>query len=174
MWKFASLVFGLKDRQQRVVIHGQSSRWGTVHAGVPQGSVLGPLLFLIYINDIVDLVQSNIKLFADDTTLYLTVEHPATAGRIINSDLESINGWANDWLITFNAQKTDSMLISRKTVSPDHPSLIFQGHTLHEVNSHRHLGLTFRNDLRWSDHIASIVLKTGKLLNIMKSLQYHQ
>ena len=66
----------LSNRQQRVVINGQSSEWGTINAGVPQGSVLGPLLFLIFINDIVDIVRSNIKLFADDASLFLSVDNP--------------------------------------------------------------------------------------------------
>ena len=162
----------LKDRQQRVVVQGQSSNWGTVQAGVPQGSVLGPLLFLIFINDMVDLVNSNIKLFADDTSLYLTVDNPAHAAEIINSDLTSIDEWSKNWLITFNALKTDSMLISRKKNSPDHPPLIFQGHTLENVNSHKHLGITLRSDLKWTDHISSIINKSEKLLNIMKGLTY--
>ena len=93
------------DHQQCVVIQGQSSSWGTFQTGVPQGSVLGPLLFLIYINDIVDLARCNIKLLADDTSLYLTVDDPITAGDIINSDLSSIEQWADDWLAIFNAQK---------------------------------------------------------------------
>ena len=60
----------LRNRCQRVVINGQSSSWGKICAGVPQGSVLGPLMFLIYINDIVNVVRSNIIMFADDTSLY--------------------------------------------------------------------------------------------------------
>ena len=82
------------------------------------------------------------------------------------------NQWSDDWLVTFNALKTDSMLISRKINSPDHPPLIFQGHTLENVNSHKHLGLTLRSDLRWSDHIGDITSKASKLVNIMKSLKY--
>ena len=64
----------LNSRQQRVLIRGQSSQWGFIEAGVPQGSVLGPLFFLVYINDIVDVVSCGIKLFADDTVLYVTVD----------------------------------------------------------------------------------------------------
>ena len=125
----------LYNRQQRVVIQGQASTWGSIGAGVLQGSVLGPLLFLIYINDIVDLVRSNIKMFADDTTLYLEIDDPEAAAVSVNSDLSDISQWADDWLITFNAQKTDSMLISRKTNSPNHPPIIFQGHVLEMLTS---------------------------------------
>ena len=138
----------LSCRRQLAVIQFQLPSWGIVQACVFQGSVLGPLLFLIYINDIVNLVCSDIKLFADDTSLYLTVDNPVHAAEIINSDLAIIDKWSDDWLVTFNALKTDSMLISRKINSPYHPPLIFQGHTLENVNSDKHLGVTLRSDLR--------------------------
>ena len=77
----------LSGRRQRVVINGDSSDWSPIRAGVPQGSILGPLLFLIYINDIVKDIGSEIRLFADDTSLYIVVESPETAAGIINTDL---------------------------------------------------------------------------------------
>ena len=69
----------LKDRKQRVVIPGAKSNWNYIKAGVPQGSILGPILFLIYIHDIVSEIQSNIRLFADDTSLYVIVQNPDSA-----------------------------------------------------------------------------------------------
>ena len=162
----------LHNRHQRVVIQGQSSSWGKVCAGVPQGSVLGPLMFLIYINDIVDIVRSNIKMFADDTSLYLTIDNPVTAAQTMNMDLSKIDQWSKDWLVTFNALKTDSMLISRKSNPPSHPPILFQGHILQDVAHHKHLGVTIRSDLRWSDHITDISNKSSKLINIMKSLKF--
>ena len=162
----------LYDRRQRVVLNGQSSTWGSITAGVPQGSVLGPLLFLIYINDIVDVVNSKVKLFADDTSLYLTVDDPEFAATTLNRDLSSLDVWSKNWIISFNALKTDSMLISLKRNSPDHPPLVFQGHQLENVPSHKHLGLVLKSDLKWNVHINHIVTKASKLLNIMKSLQY--
>ena len=86
----------LHNRKQRVVLNGQSSSRGTITAGVPQGSVLGPLLFLIYINDIVNVVNSNIKLFADDTSLFLTIDDPAHGAAIMNNDLSSFDEWSKD------------------------------------------------------------------------------
>ena len=162
----------LRNRCQRVVINGQSSSWGKICAGVPQGSVLGPLMFLIYINDIVNVVRSNIKMFADDTSLYLTVDNPITAAQTLNMDLSDIDQWSKDWLVTFNALKTDSMLISRRAQTPTHPPILFQGHVLQDVAQHKHLGVTLRSDLRWSDHIADISTKSTKLINIMKSLKF--
>ena len=80
----------LHSRQQRVCIKGVSSTWKFVTAGVPQGSILGPTLFLIYINDIVRELDSNIRLFSDDTSLYIVVENPANAALHLNADLLKI------------------------------------------------------------------------------------
>ena len=111
----------LSNRRQRVVINGQASDWASVLAGVPQGSILGPLLFLIFINDIVKHTGCSIRLFADDTNLYIIVDCPLQAGQLLNRDLNAISTWANSWLVTFNPSKTLSMLISRKRNSVFHP-----------------------------------------------------
>ena len=81
-------------------------------------SILGPLLVLIYINDIVAELYSNcnVRLFADDTSLYVIVENPITAGNILNRNLLSIHSWATAWLVDFNPAKTESMVISRKRI----------------------------------------------------------
>ena len=79
----------LAERKQAMVLHGSRSDYSTVPAGVPQGSVLGPLLFLIYINDIVEDIESVIKLFADDTSMYLCLENPHIRADILNNDLEN-------------------------------------------------------------------------------------
>ncbi len=81
----------LSGRSQRVMVNGESSCWTVIKAGVPQGSVLGPLLFLVYINDIVNDINSSIRLFADDTSLYIIVDTPDEAARNLNHDLETIH-----------------------------------------------------------------------------------
>ena len=81
----------LLNRKQRVHIPGGSSHWLPIEASAPQGSILGPLLFLIYINDIVTNIKSTVRLFADDTSLYLIVDGPAEAARCLNSDLKLLN-----------------------------------------------------------------------------------
>ena len=80
----------LSNRRPKVVIPGASSNWNFIYAGVPQGSILGPLLFLLYINDIVKNMGSNIRLFADDTSFFIIVENPISAAQLLNSDLEKI------------------------------------------------------------------------------------
>ena len=84
----------LSNRKQRVVPNGRNSSWTNVHAGVPQGSLLGPLLFLIYINDLSDNLTSNAKLFADDTSLFSVVHDVNTSAKELNDDLKKINDWA--------------------------------------------------------------------------------
>ena len=81
---------------------GEKSDFKNVSPGVPQGSVLGPLLFLIYINDIVNNIESVIKLFADDTSLSLALNNPDSRAEILNHDLEQINEWAKKWKVRFN------------------------------------------------------------------------
>ena len=99
----------LLNRKQRVHIPGGSSHWFPIEAGVPRGSILGPLLFLIYINDIVTNIKSTVRLFADDTSLYLIVNEPVEAARCLNSDL--IYQWAERWLVKCNAAESESKLL---------------------------------------------------------------
>ena len=84
----------LKERKQRVVLNGQVSTWKNINAGVPQGSILGPLLFLIYINDLTEGLTTNVKLFADDTSLFSVVHDTQTSANDLNKDLKIINNWA--------------------------------------------------------------------------------
>ena len=98
----------LSNRKQRVILPGADSDWTYIKAGVPQGSIIGPLLFLI--NDIVHDIGSNIRLFADDTSLFIIVDNPLTAARNLNTDLEKISRWAATWLVSFNPTKTESLL----------------------------------------------------------------
>ncbi len=133
----------LSQRKQRVVLPGAKSSWNKINAGVPQGSILGPLLFLVYINDIVHDIGANIRLFADDTSLSVVVESPAVAARTLNSDISTISNWAKKWLVTFNPNKTESLLISRKTSQFQHPPIYMSGQVISEVQCHKHLGLFF-------------------------------
>ena len=111
----------LSDPKQRVVLPGISSAWNFIKAGVPQGSILGPFLFLVYIYDIVTDIGSNIRLFADDTSHYIVVDNPLVTAETLNADLEKISRWAATWLVTFNPNKSVALLFSRKVSHPLHP-----------------------------------------------------
>ena len=84
----------LSNRSQKVVLPGVSSNWKSINAGVPQGSIFGPLLFLVNINDIVDDIYSKIRLFAGDTSLYVIVDNPVETAQMLNADMEKIHEWA--------------------------------------------------------------------------------
>ena len=162
----------LSDRKQRVLTKGFHSTFKHVKAGVPQGSVLGPFLFLIYINDIADCITSNFKLFADDTSIFEVVEiNSGEIAQKLTYDLSNLNIWANRWDIKFNPQKTESMLFSRKREQTN-PDILFAGDTVSSVKIHKHLGLTFSSDGKWSHHIINIYNKAYKRINILRMLKY--
>ena len=97
---------------------------------------LGPLLFLVYINDIVNDIDSIIRLFADDTSLYLTIDDPTTAANVIQSDINKINSWADRWLVKFNPSKSECLIMSRKVNKPTHPPLHMSNEEISSVSHH--------------------------------------
>jgi hypothetical protein len=129
----------LYGREQRVVINGSNSNWLPVKAGAPQDSILGPLLFIIFTNDIVNEINAEIKLFADDTSLYLIVDNPNDTAFLLNQDLNQLQRWSEKWLVKFNPNKTETMVISSKRNKPYHPPLQMNDQDLHVVNSHKHV-----------------------------------
>ena len=92
----------LKDRKQRTVLNGRCSDWEDVSAGVPQGSILGPLFFHVYINDLTADLKCNVKLFADDTSLFTVVQESNMAANDMDHDLKLISQWAHAWRMSFN------------------------------------------------------------------------
>ena len=148
------------------------SNWTDFLAGVPQGSILGPLLFLIYINDNVRNTNSSIRLFADETSLYIIVENPIQAATILNSDLSQIYTWASNWLVTFNPSKTESLLFSRKLFKPLHPTLYMNQQDIITVESHKHLGLTFTNERSWHERLNNIKTKAWHRINVMRTIKF--
>ena len=160
----------LNDRKIRAVVNGQTDDWSTTNAGVPQGSILGPLLFLVFINDITTNIESDIHLFADDTSLMDIVEHHQTSYAKINRDLHRLSNWAAKWLVTFNATKTVYLQISRKQNPAPKPVLMLNGVQIREVKSHKHLGLTFNNTLSWSDHIGSLTTKANRCVGLLRKI----
>ena len=101
-----------------MVIPGVISDPKYVCAGVPQGAILGPLLFSVYINDIVVDIKPTINLFADDTCLSMVVGNPKAAGTILRNDINKVTPWADKWLVRFNPSKSESFIISRKRNKP--------------------------------------------------------
>ena len=100
----------LHNRYQRVVLNGQSSKWQNVNAGVPQGSVLGPLFFLIYVNDLPQGLRSDVKLSTDDTSLFSVIHDVDASPATLNNDLVKIQEWAYNWKMSFNATLNNDLV----------------------------------------------------------------
>ena len=160
----------LSDRIQRVVIGGSSSEWIYIKAGVPQGSILGPLLFLIYIDDIIDNIDSEILLFADDTSLLKVITDSQQCFTDINRDLETLRQWSENWLVQFNPTKTKYMIFSKKTIRPVYPTLHIGNTQVEEVSKHKQLGITFSNTMTWEHHVSDICKRAGSRVDAIRRL----
>ena len=151
----------LSNRYQRVVLNGQASSWDDVKAGVPQGSILGPLFFLTYINDLSENLKSTVKLFADDTSIFHVVKDPNTSAEILNHDLTRISEWAYRWKMSFNpypSKQAQEMLFSHKVTKTNHPNIIFNGNMVQKSANQKHLGLILDENLTFNDHIMHLKL----------------
>ena len=154
----------LTRRKQRVIIDGTESDWANVTSGVPQGSVLGPLLFLIYVNDIPDAVQCTVKLFADDTKLYSRVRSPADAA-LLQADLQALARWSDTWLMPFNQGKCTVLHIGRR----NHHFTYMLGDTpLASTQLEKDLGINVDAELKFREHAASAVAKATQLLAVIR------
>jgi len=163
----------LSNRKQRVLINGSDSDWGSIQSGVPQGSVLGPLLFLIYINDLENGLKSQVKFFADDTSLFSIVKDPNISALELNHDLKLISLWAYQWKMSFNPdlnKQAVEVVFSRKLNSVDHPEVYFNGVQVQNVKLHKHLGLLLDSKLSFATHIYSKISLARKGLGIIKKL----
>ena len=160
----------LSDRKQRVLLNGKSSKWENISAGVPQGSVLGPLFFLVYINDLVDNVDSDVKSFADDTSLFAAVGDETSTAEKLNRDLERIRLWAWQWKMGFNASKTEEVIFSTKRMKPSHPTLFLGNTEIERKSEHKHLGMILDSRLNFQSHIREAIMKARRGIGIIKYL----
>ncbi|KAI8496818.1 scavenger receptor [Branchiostoma belcheri] len=136
----------LTNREQTVVVEGKASAPVKVASGVPQGTVLGPLLFLLYINDLPDQLDSNVRLFADDCLLYVELS-TQTDSQLLQKDLNTLEEWQSKWLMQFNPEKCYIMHITNKR-TPHATSYQFCGQALATTKIHPYLGVTLTSGLK--------------------------
>ena len=157
----------LSDRQQIVVVDGCKSSIRSVSAGVPQGSRLGPLLFIIYINDIIEDIESDILIFADDTSLLAKGKTIDETTEILKRDLEKVVDWAAKWKVTFAADKTKQMIFSKKTFA-NSPLLLLNNEEIKRVRQHKHLGLFLSENLNWSAQIHYVCMRANRKIAVLR------
>ena len=156
-----------------MVQNSSYSDYTSIESGVPQGSVLGPLLFLVYINDLERKIKSNVKFFADDTMLFSIVKNPEISVNDLNHDLDVIHQWVHQWKLEFNPDPTKQateVLFSCKKSSPNHPQIMFNGTVVARMNEQKHLGLILDSSLSFKKHLNEKIIKAKKNLGISKHL----
>ena len=157
----------LSERQQRVFISGVPSAWLPVTFDVPQGSILGPLLFLLYINDLpISVRHSKIALFADDAKCVINVKSVASCIEL-QGDIDSIFSWSQKWPLIFNISKCFIITFTslRNPVSFNYS---MNGVALKRVTEVQDLGITLDSALRWNIHVKNIISKANRVSGLIK------
>jgi len=144
----------LKDRTQQVVVDGAKSSEGSVTSGVPQGAVIAPALFLVFIDDLPEKIKSEVRLFADDTVVYRHVNSHQDA-LDLQTDLNALAEWEDQWQMQFHADKCQVLRVRRTRTGVNHDYKL-HGTSLPQADEVKYLGVTVTKDLRWNNHIAQV------------------
>ena len=155
-------------RQQRVEVNGIKSDWAPVLSGVPQGTVLGPVLFSLYINDITTDIDSEIRLFADDCVCYREIKGTEDTVKL-QEDIDRLGCWARKWGMRFQPVKCNIMQITRKRIKRINASYCLEGTILDNVENIKYLGVTITNDLKWNTHVSNICTKANRTQDVKES-----
>lgn len=163
----------LRDREMRVAVHGSFSDWSAVDSGVPQGSVLGPLLFLIFVNDIPDVVNCPMKMFADDTKIWNTVQSEYDHENL-QEDLNKLQSWSEKWLMKFNVEKCKVMYIGRTNQEKEY--YMKKGNRnerLEGVDVEKDLGVWTSKDMKPRKQCIEAVKKANNVLRSINKTFMH-
>ena len=156
------------------MLNGQLCSWANTESGVPQGSILGLLLFLIFIKGLSECLTTNVRLFADAFSLFFVVENIDLSTTNLNSDLSKINAWASQWKMTFNPdpnKKAQGVIFSRKIKKASHPPLKCNNNSVKQVQSQKHLGVYLDDKLNFREYLHNIFKKVNKTIRLLRKLQ---
>ena len=161
----------ISNRKQEVVLEGHHSIQADVLSGIPQGTVLGPLLFLAYINDLPDSLRSSeARLFADDSLLYLTV-NGAKGSNLLQEDLSALEDWERAWQMSFKPSKCTIIRITsgkKRKKSAFQSSYTLHSHVFEVTDASKYLGVKVTDDLTWSKHISEVAGKANRILGFLR------
>ena len=158
-------------RKQRVVVIGVKSDWAPVLSGVPQGTVLGLLLFSLYINYMSSDIESEIRLFADDYVYYREIKDEEDTMKF-QKDIDRLGFWARKLVMRFQPVKCNMMQLTRKRIKKVHASCTLEGTDLENVERIKFLGVTITSDLRWNTHVNNVCTKANRTLGFLRSNLY--
>ena len=161
----------LTRRTQQVVLDGVTSDSVYVSSGVPQGTVLGPAMFLLYINDLPRKINSTVRLLADDCIMYKRITTQAD-NNILQQDINTLCFWQNQWLMKFNTKKCFSMTITHK-LTPTTFTYDMGGVPLQSTDNHTYLGVLLNSKLNWNQHINKTTTKANKTLGLLRRNFHH-
>ena len=158
----------LADRVQATVVDGSTSAFSALHAGVPQGAILSPLLFSIYMNDIP--YGDSTNLFADDTSSYVVAPSPSVLCCKLQERTDGLAVWFSKWLLSVNSSKSAVMVFRSKKMQPVTTKILIDSATIPQVSSHRHLGVIFNDRLTWSDHVSAVITSASAKIGFLRRL----
>ena len=157
----------LRNRIQIVKVNGALSDEAKVLSGIPQGSVLGPILFIIYINDILDNISSNGLIFADDTKIFSKINCREDA-LALQSDITLLEDWSKTWLLTFNPDKCHVLTLGKfENIKHAHRYTIY-GQELEHVSDEKDLGVVIDSELKFVEHISQKVKKANSMVGLIR------
>ena len=153
------------------MVNGIKSDWAPFVSGVPQGSVLDPLLFSLYINDISAGIESEIRLFADDCVCYREIKNEEDTLKL-QRDIDRLGSWARKWGMRFQPVKCNMMQLTNKRSSKIQANYTLEGTVLENFESIKYLGVTITNDLKWNTHISNVCTKANRTLGFLRRNLY--
>ena len=156
-----------------VVLNGQNLSWTNVHAGVPQGSILGRLLFLIYVNNLSENLISNAKLFSDDSSLFSAVHDVNIFAKVLSDDLNKVNDWAFQWkaLDPDRRKQAHKFIFSRNSKRPPHPPLVSNNNNVSQTFSQKDVGAILDFKLTFEDHLNNVLATVNEVVGLLHKIR---
>ena len=163
----------LANRTQRVLANGKVSTNEVIKQGVPQGSTLGPLFYIVYANDIPKDLQSQVTLYADDTVIYASSKKENNLRKQLQRDMNKLSQWCYNNKLTINTDKTKLMLFGTKNMREKvgAPSITFRDEIIEEVTHYNYLGVTLDQNLKYERHARAIIRKVSDKLVYLKRIR---